>query len=462
VVALSLGDGTFGVANDYAAGQPTALGLVELDGDGDLDLVTADPESMLLSVFHGSLDGSFELPETYPIPVEGGFGGYRSILASDLNEDGLDDVIVMGGQISVALSDGAGGLQDARGYNVDRFDCCSGAVAADFTDDGHLDLAMPTGGLFLIVPGDGEGRLLPAHSRNLSFLNSPQSLASGNLDGTPPTDLLLGSTFRHIEVPVLPSGHFNFSEVHDPGVSGEVTTADIDGDGIDDRIGCGSAGALWVYPSDPDLEPYTIELGSGCTGLVAADFDGDGNVDIAQSVSSLGVGLVFGAGDHTWSPVMALPDIEPESAWGLAVGDVDGDERMDLVVGGRYLPGSPGIVTVVRGGPGGIFEEPVTIEAELADVWMEQVTLADVNGDLQPDIVATSAESAAVAVAIGFGNGEFAEPQVFDLPEGSPTVAAGDLDGDGIADIVTVASDETTNINDARLVLRYSEGHVVL
>jgi hypothetical protein len=122
-----------------------------------------------------------------------------------------------------------------------------------------------------------------------------------------------------------------------------------------------------------------------------------------------------------FEPPSGAPPAVP-SASSLAAGDLNGDQLPDLVT-------SAG--SVLLGNGDGTFQTGVPWGGAL-----NYVTLADVNGDARPDVIASDSFNNSVSVMLGNGDGTFQPPQVF-AAGGSPgQSAAGDLDGDGRADLV--------------------------
>jgi len=88
-VLLGAGDGTFGAAATFAAGHfPRSVAIDDLDGDGFLDLVTANSDSNDVSVLLGAGDGTFGAAATFTA----GYGAY-SVAIDDLDGDGFLDLV---------------------------------------------------------------------------------------------------------------------------------------------------------------------------------------------------------------------------------------------------------------------------------------------------------------------------------------------------------------------------------
>ncbi len=255
---------------------------------------------------------------------------------------------------------------------------------------------------------------------------------------------------------VFPVGCFVFT----------VAIADVDLDGLQDLLvtdespsaGPDSLGVLRnlggrvfapesSFPTEPEV-----------TGLAVADMNGDGWPDVVtlnQLNSSIGVFL----NDHTGKfgvqvtyPAGNGPDGGPDWAWTLAVADLDGDLRPDVVVGEvdlttQMLTGG-GVGVRLNLGGGTLGPEVIYPNAVLAGPmgglqhgWPISIAVADLNGDGAPDIAITSTDSYA-AVYLNQGGGTFAPEARYPVGNSSTSgnvnvkVAIGDLDGNGRPDLV--------------------------
>ncbi len=185
IVSILLGDGVgnFNLASSPAVGaDPWAVAVGDFNGDGKLDLVTANANSDTLSILLGNGTGNFTLTSSLP---EG--HGPAGIAVGDFNEDGKLDLAVSNcdsNTVSVRLGDGAGNFTPASSSAVGAFP--TSVAAGDFNGDGKLDLAVGDGKLDLVTAnaddntlsiflGDGTGNFTLASSPALA--NSPGSVA---------------------------------------------------------------------------------------------------------------------------------------------------------------------------------------------------------------------------------------------------------------------------------------------
>jgi hypothetical protein len=164
--------------------------------------------------------------------------------------------------------------------------------------------------------------------------------------------------------------------------------------------------------------------------IVTGDFNKDGKLDFAQvNYSNGGTGTVavwLGNGDGTFqAPVTYGVGAGPDA---LAVGDVNGDGKLDLVAGNDT--GSS--VSVLLGNGDGTFK---TQQPYTAGSYPHWVALADVNGDKALDIIVANEGGNNVGVLLNNGDGTFGKMATFPTNEEPYSVAAADFNHDGNTDL---------------------------
>ena len=219
--------------------------------------------------------------------------------------------------------------------------------------------------------------------------------------------------------------------------------------------GCGGDGAA--------------DIGDTYNSVVVADFNGDGWPDVAAcasggSVASAGHVAVFlqEAGMNRYLP----PTIHAvgNNPWSIAAGDIDGDGRIDLVTANTILAtsgeGSSDVSVLLQTGPTpGAFGAATAYPALYSP---HGVAIGDLNGDGRPDLVGSFAQGVFIAAQDASLPGSF--PNIGFLAAGqSPNhVAAADIDGDGRVDLA-VANHGAFNVAgsaSASVILQGAAGFV--
>jgi hypothetical protein len=174
--------------------------------------------------------------------------------------------------------------------------------------------------------------------------------------------------------------------------------------------------------------------------LVTGDFNGDGKADFAVADTGEVITFYYGDGHGGFSAPVTYPLGTQINS--LAVGDLNHDGRDDLVVAQTIPPpgvfgNSTGDVTVLYGASAG----GVAGRTDLTtDSPLDQVAVADLNGDGNPDIVTVASGHA----WLGNGHGGFSAPTSFSAAVGggyASSLAVSDFDGDGHPDLAFGGSD---------------------
>jgi uncharacterized repeat protein (TIGR01451 family) len=177
------------------------------------------------------------------------------------------------------------------------------------------------------------------------------------------------------------------------------------------------------------------------------DFNGDGKPDIAvlnlggtSSTTGEGsVSILLGNGNGTFQAAKNF-DVGGVNPTTFAVADFNGDGKLDLAIGGLQAPVQPAceasIVNVLFGNGDGTFQPPQ--QAVTANLLSNYVTAGDVNGDGKADLVlykyfGNQCQADGFSVFLGNGDGTFqSEQQIPNNPF--------DVNGDGIRDLVLIGS----------------------
>ena len=208
-----------------------------------------------------------------------------------------------------------------------------------------------------------------------------------------------------------------------------VGVGDFNNDGIPDIVT--NTACVFFGNGDGTFRPGPCIPGTPF-GVAIADFDGDGNLDLAE-VDGVGydVFIYYGNGDGTFAPAVSLPLNLEGSA--VAAADLNGDGRPDLVVGtgGVGLSSAAGVSVILNLGNRDFASPTVYLSPEL----IYAVAVGDVNQDGVPDIAVSL--PAGITFLLGAGDGTFTQGNTLTLAQPAGTVVLADLDKAGMNDIIT-------------------------
>jgi hypothetical protein len=319
--------------------SPESVAAGDMDGDGHLDLVVGNLNGGMISVFHNQGDGTFAPQVTYK-----NFEPH-AVALGDFDGDGRLDVVASNGNVStltVFRNVGGGKLDGGTIYAVGGY---PNAIAlADFDGDGHLDIASAnnTGASVSILRNLGDGTF--ASQVAYAFGSRPEGIAVGDFDGDGHPDLAatnwgwLGSIGAPAMVGVLHNngdGSFALQGTYTAGDTPMgLAAADFDGDGHLDLVVGDEFSALRVFLNLGDgtfAAPTSLAGGLGPTHVAVADFNRDGHLDIAAANrQDVTLSLFLGNGDGTFAPATTVS--VGDSPAGIAAADLNGDGYPDLAL----------------------------------------------------------------------------------------------------------------------------------
>ena len=300
----------------------------DFNGDGILDIATANRWSHNVSILHGLPDG------TFGSRVDVGVGERPDYLASgDFNGDGLDDLAVANWDdhdVAVLIQERNGGLVQSERYAVGLHP--HEIIAADFNKDGSSDIAVATNDSITVLTNDAHGAFDIRHDYPIDSVGLGIVSADFNQDEILDLVTTLPNTGM---INVLLGKEDGGFEMRRPSVFRPFpalgTSSDFDQDGYPDFAfaGYSHSGSLMVLLNDQaGFLELVHEYSEPRTPLaiVSADFDLDGKIDIATSESSV-LWLYRGIGDGSFEDGQAF-DIQSDY---LSVADLNQDGGMDII-----------------------------------------------------------------------------------------------------------------------------------
>jgi hypothetical protein len=227
----------------------------------------------------------------------------------------------------------------------------------------------------------------------------------------------------------------------------EVASADFDNDGHADFAVTTEPNAVAIVLGQSGARPtqlfQTIPTGGAAFGIAAGDLNGDGNADLVVA-NPLGdyARVLLGHGDGTFS--FGDPTDAGPNPYRMALADLDGDADLDLTVLRGSVPGASPAVTVRANAGDGTFGPSTTIELATLPVDSHaDLAAGDLDGDGDADLVVSGSGISGGAIAAGFavlranGDGTFAPPDYVLTGVSIGAIAIGDVTGDGIGDLVS-------------------------
>jgi hypothetical protein len=298
----------------------------------------------------------------------------------------------------------------------------SGITAGDFNEDGKQDIVV-TGGTDKVYTflGNGDGTFAPA-------TGSPMPVPS------PPYD-----DFPSPYVGPIAVGDFNNS-----GHLG-LAVGELNNEAVVILLGHGDgtfATSSAAFANAP---------GGPLSAVEPADFNADGNLDLAITSQISGVSLVdLGYGKGAFSTAGDLYTSADGFPAGVAVGDFNADGKLDAAVangGSAKYPGSG--VTVSLGNGDGTFTDGPFIPIGQS---LSAIIAGDFNGDGKLDIAVADSTGNAVIILLGNGDGTFGTPTTIPVGSNPDAIVAGDFNSDGKLDLAVA------NYGDGTITLLLGNG----
>ncbi len=330
--------GGFGLASSPGVGgNPQTVIAVDVNGDGNPDLISANAGSGTLTVLTNNGSGVYVLAS-----APGVGSGPESVVAADVNGDGKPDLISAnssGNTLSVLTNTGGGNFLlsssptvGSKPYSV---------TAADVNGDGKLDLisanfGIGTGNTLTVLTNNGIGGFVLSSSPVVG--SGAVSVAAADVNGDGKVDLI-SANFNPGTFSILTnngSGGFVLSSSPSAGSHPYfVAAADVNGDGKVDLISANNnfVGTLTVLTnigSGGFVLASSPSVGSGPVAVAVADVNGDGKPDLISANANdnaLSVLLNVGGGSFALSSSPGVGS-SPSS---VAAADVNGDGKMDLI-----------------------------------------------------------------------------------------------------------------------------------
>ncbi|MCX7705802.1 MAG: VCBS repeat-containing protein [bacterium] len=395
-VAILIGNGdcTFKTPIYYnTGGEPWGIDVADFDGDGINDLAVVNQFSKSLTLLKGKANGTFQLDfnlicsKTPFAVVSGDFTGDskkdialilndsmiifenstqfketgifsnpvhyqagqnpRRVIAADFNNDGILDLASANqgsNSVSILIGKNDGTFFPAKNYDFPSafgYDFYpADLVAADFNRDGKNDIAVPnrTGYTYGVMLNNGDGtftvNIYPSKGFPYDSINSEDF----NRDGKP--DIVIAcSHYPNGGFLVLygnGDGTFGNGTFHPLASAWRIAVGDVNKNGINDlAITCAYTSGVYLYNglSGDFLFYDTIPSGNGPVRSLFSDFNSDGNQDIAVcDWSDQNISVFLGNGQGAFHPASVYQFGDNSNPYDIVSADFNRDGAQDLVV----------------------------------------------------------------------------------------------------------------------------------
>jgi hypothetical protein len=273
----------------YVTGtDPRGLTSGDFNGDGSLDLATANSTSNDISILINNGDGTFQDGVAY-----NSGGESYGITNADFNNDGKLDLAVANysnAEIAVLLGNGNGTFQNKVTYTAGAG--AKHVLAIDLNGDNKVDLACANydANTMSVLMGNGDGSFQPKVDYTTGDM--PRVLTSGDFDKDGKVDLITINNMSH-----------------------DFSLFKGNGDG--------------TFQDKVDTLMY---IGEAPRSIASADFDKDGNLDVVTAnVWGDNITILMGNGDGSFQPAIDYTVSLPNC---INIGDFNGDNLDDIIVTG--------------------------------------------------------------------------------------------------------------------------------
>ena len=364
--------------------NPTATTIADTNGDAIPDFVVLNAGDNTLSVITGNGSRSFSNSQT----VVSSLNSMTALTSFDVNGDLQNDFFAVGSGtfnnitnffVQEWIGSASGNLQPTTALGTDITPALNptAGVAADFTGDGKIDVAVVNqgSGSVSILKGAGNGNFSLVNTLNTGNSSNPVAIATADFRQNGKKDLVVvnqGNNSIGVFLGNADSGgtfatRVDYSTAANP--TG-VVIGDFDHDGfLDIAVSEGSSNKVSVFYGDgtgsfnvnrtrADYSTLdTLNSGAGPVGIVSADFNNDGIIDLATVNSDNTISVLIGNANGTFAQAQTYALDQNAGPVALIAADLNHDGKMDLI----SVNNQSGSINIFLGIGDGSFRTAITV-----------------------------------------------------------------------------------------------------
>lgn len=435
-ILLGNGDGTLSPKTDYAASiSPVSVAIGDLNNDGKPDLAVANNGDRKVSILLGNGDGTVGPKTDIPIGTT-----LTRILIEDIDKNNVQDIMLTGTFMSVLFGTGSGSFGPKNEFITNG--TLVNGVIADFDGDCKPDVAAPGVNTFSVHINNGSGGFLA----NAEYPTGSQisDVVVGDFNEDSKSDFVTVNAGSNSISLLLGAGDGTFGAKSDfptAAIPSGIAKGDFNGDGHLDIVTTNFTPNSMSLLLGNGLGGFGIKtdfpVGVGPIHIAVGDFNDDGNLDVVTTNRlARSISILMGTGSGSFDPKVDYTVGSVTTPWEVAVADLDGDSKQDIVV--AHWDFANQLVGVFLNSGTGTF--PFSTDYTTGSN-PNSVAIGDFNNDGKPDLATANqnVSSRSVSILLGTGTGTFGVKTDFSMGLTSlpSKIVAGDLNNDGNLDLVT-------------------------
>ena len=449
-VFLGYGSGEFSSQTAYFTGTdsyPISVAVGDVNNDGLLDIGVANFHKNAVGIFLNYGNGTFSSQMVYPIAVS----AYpRSIIINDFNKDNLADIVVaddLTNNIAILLGQGTGYFPNIT-YPTKTPICSMLVAVGDVNADGRQDVIVANYDTDSvgILRGYGDGSFESQQILSTGNGSSPSSIVVNDLNNDGRLDILVANSGTNNIGIFIGIGYGQFSSpiTYSMGLNSNptfVVTADFNNDSrLDIAVANTGTNNVCILLANTDgnfssQHTYFTGKNSQPVYLAVVDFNNDDRLDIAVVNAKINaVGILLGHGNGTFQNQKTFSTGAYSNPTSLAVGDLDKDGDMDIVVANTQAQ-EEHILVLLGDGHGNFSNYGKYVTA--TDSQLCSVVIGHFNNDTKLDMAVANNGTKEIGIFLGYGDGTFSTQTNYLTTNNSRpiSITIGDFNNDNLSDL---------------------------